>query len=146
MGSLVEAAKDQNKRKLIIDDCEQMLDLEVADKRGLSGMTVKAGFAAVKKMKPGMIRHTLDDLLDELSANVDPLWQECQSKNADPVQFFVAQKVAVANAMLAITDKRAQESQHRTIKVTYEQLRPKAVEYIGDAMPRFANILRKHAS
>lgn len=41
MGSLVEVLKDTAKRAAVITDCEQLLEGEVGDKKGLSGMGVK---------------------------------------------------------------------------------------------------------
>ena len=78
MGSLVEVLKDSGKRAAVIADCEQLLEAEVADKKGLSGMGVKGAFKVVKKFKPGMIRLTLDDMIDDLRKS-DPFWQECQA-------------------------------------------------------------------
>lgn len=146
MGSLVEVLKDVSKRPAVIADCEQMLEAEVADKGGVSGLGVKAAFKLVKKFKPGMIRLTLDDMLDELAEKVDPFWQECQDSGADAGQFFQRKKVDVANALLGITDVRMERSPNRGIKKAYSSLRPKAVEYIGQAMPRFSAVIKRHAS
>ena len=146
MGSLVEVLKDPTKRPLVLTDCEQMLDAEVADKRGLTGVGVKAAFKTLKAIKPGMIRHTLDDLLDELAVKVDPFWQLCQSEGAVPQAYFETNKVAIANALLEITDQRAAQSKFKNIVRAYRSLRPKAVQYIGDAMPRFSQLVSKHAS
>lgn len=146
MGSLVEVLKDNAKRQLVLNDCEQLLDDEVSDKKGFSGTGVKVVFKAVKTLKQGMIRHTLDDLVDELAAKVDPFWLKCQEEGADPARYFTSNKVAIANEFLSITDGRAKASKHSTIVKSYQQLRPKAVEYIGDAMPRFGRLVAKHAS
>ena len=146
MGSLVEVLKDQNKRKLVLDDCERLLDSEVADKRGISGVAVKASFKILKKFKAGMIRITLDDMIDEFAVKVDPYWLECQEKGGDAQQFFVSRKVEVANSLLTITDERAKVSPNRSIRKAYNSLRPKAVQHIGDAMPRFSKLVVKHAS
>lgn len=146
MGSLVEVLKDNHKRSAVITDCEQMLEAEVADKKGLSGVAVKGAFKLVKKFKPGMIRLTLDDMIDELAEKVDPFWKECQSSGDDAGSFFQRKKVDVANALLGITDGRMERSPNRGIKKAYSSLRPKAVDYIGQAMPRFSAIIKKHAS
>jgi hypothetical protein len=146
MGSLVTVLKDPIIRPKVIADCEQMLDAEVADKKGLSGMAVKGAFKTLKAMKPGMIRHTLDDLIDELAVKVDPFWQDCQSQGANPRAFFTTNSTAIANALLEITDGRAKQSKFKNIVRAYNTLRPKAVQYIGDAMPRFSDLVSKYAS
>jgi hypothetical protein len=146
MGSLVEVLKDPTKRTAVLDDCEILLNAEVSSKRGLTGVGVKAAFKALKAVKPGMIRHTLDDLVDELAAKVDPFWIQCQEQSANPQTFFTTNKVAIANALLGITDGRAERSKFPTIVRAYKTLRPKAIQYIGDAMPRFSQLVSKHAS
>ena len=146
MGSLVEVLKNKDKRSAVLDDCESLLDGEVADKRGLTGITVKGAFKVLKKFKPGMVRFTLDDMIDDFAVKIDPFWQECQDSGSDANAFFTRRKVDVANALLAITDERAKISPNRGIQKAYNGLRPKAVQHIGDAMPRLAALIKKHAS
>ena len=45
-----------------------------------------------------------------------------------------------------ITDARAERSQHKVLVKAYHRLRPQAVNHIGDAMPRLADLIAKHAS
>jgi len=146
MGSLVEVLKDNNKRKLVLDDCEVLLDAEVADKKGLSGVAVKGAFKVLKKFKAGMIRITLDDMIDEFAVQIDPFWLECQKNGQDARGFFVSRQSDVANALLSITDERAKISPNRGIRKAYNGLRPKAVQHISDAMPRLSQLIKKHAS
>ena len=146
MGSLVEVLKDPTIRPLVVADCEKMLDAEVADKRGISGMAVKGAFKTLKAIKPGMIRHTFNDLIDELAVKVDPFWHDCQAQGANPRSFFVSNSDPIANALLEVTDGRIKRSKFKNIIRAYKTMRPKAVQYIGDAMPRFADLVQKHAS
>jgi len=146
MGSLVEVLKDQAQRRAVLDDCEALLDAEVADKRGVTGFAVKGAFRILKKLKAGMIRFTLDDMIDEFAGKIDPFWLECQNNGENPDQFFRAKKIDVANALLSITDERAKISPNKGIRKTYNGLRPKAVNHIGDAMPRLSALIKKHAS
>jgi len=146
MGSLVETVRDPAKRKAVLDDCVVLIDQEVASKRGLTGIAVKGAFKSVKSLKPGMVRQSMDALLDDFSTKVEPFWQDCQSTGATPRTYFSRRKVDVANALLSITDQRAQTSKHRVLVKAYKSLRGKAIQHIGDAMPRFGDLLQKHAS
>ena len=146
MGSLIEVLKDPAIRPLVVADCEKMLDAEVADKRGISGMAVKGAFKTLKAIKPGMIRHTFNDLIDELAVQVEPFWQDCQNQEANPRTYFVSNSTLIANALLEVTDGRIRKSKFKNIIRAYTTMRPKAVQYIGDAMPRFADLVQKHAS
>lgn len=146
MGSLVEVIKDQAKRKKIVEDCASLIDAEVHDKSGLSGLAIKAGYATVKNLRPGMIEAAMDGLLDDFSSKIDPFWQECQTQKAAPRTYFSSRKTDVANALLSITDARAARTPHKVLKGAYEKLRPMGVDHIGMAMPRFADLLARHAS
>ena len=146
MGSLVEVIKDPVKRRAVVEDCARLLDAEVADKKGLTGVAVKGAMKVVKKFQPNMIEASMDALLDDFSAQIDPFWQDCQQGGHNPKNFFGSHKVAIANALLSVTDERAKKSRHRTLVKAYNGLRGKAVQHIGDAMPRFSELVVKHAS
>jgi len=146
MASLIELAKDPAKRKAIVDDAAKLLDSEVADKRGFSGKAVKLGFRAVKGVSPGMIPMSIDALLDDFCVQVQPFWEEAQSKGVSARAHFQAQSSAIAAALLSITDARAERSTQRVLKSAYSKLRGQAVKHITEAMPRLADLVERHAS
>ncbi len=146
MGSLVETIKDDSRRRAVVDDCVALIESEVSDKRGMSGLAIKAAFRTVKGVKPGMIPMAMNHLLDDFAAQIDPLWAQCQASGEAPRAWFGSRKSEVANALLSITDERGRKSNHRVLVGAYNKLRPKAVNYIGDAMPRLADLIAKHAS
>lgn len=146
MASLIELAKDPVKRKAIVDDAAKLLDSEVADKRGFSGKAVKLGFRAVKGVSPGMIPMSIDALLDDFCVQVQPFWEEAQSKGVSARAHFQAQSSTIAAALLSITDARAERSTQRVLKSAYSKLRGQAVKHITEAMPRLADLVERHAS
>lgn len=146
MGSLIEVIKDEQKRKAVIDDCVALIEAEVAEKKGLSGMAIKAGYKTVKSIRPGTIPMALHHMLDDFAAKVDPYWQQCLSEGKDPRSFFTDKSIEIANALLSITDARAQRARNKVIAKTYHKLRPTAVDHVAAAMPRLADLLQKYAS
>ncbi len=146
MTTLAESISNPDRRKAVIDDCVLLLKAEVADKRGVRGMAVKAGFKTVENFKPGIIPMSLNALLEDFATKVDPFWSQSPKDSAGARRFFGQRKVQVANALLEITDARADRSKHRVLVRAYRGLRGKAVDHIGAAMPRFADLLVKHAS
>src|SRR5687767_1399538 len=78
--NLMQALREQlgtgEKRRQVIEDAMGVLDQEVADKSGLSGLAIKAAYKVVKGIRPGFIREVVDALLDEFLEAVDPLYQE----------------------------------------------------------------------
>ncbi len=146
MAKLSETVKDTARRQAVLDDCVKLIEAEVADKKGLTGMAVKAAFKSVSKLRPGMVRHSMDNLLDDFSQQVDPFWDECQQSGEAPRAFFSRRKTDVANALLSITDRRAERADNKVLVRAYKSLRGTAIDHIGAAMPRFADLLAKHAS
>lgn len=146
MGSLTETIKDDARRRAVVDDCVALIEAEVKSKRGISGIAIKGAFKTVKSLRPGMVPMAMNHLLDDFATQIDPIWAECQSSGQQPRAFFSANKTRVANALLHITDDRGRKSDHKTLVKAYNSLRPKAVQYIGDAMPRLADLIAKHAS
>jgi len=145
MAALKEILTADAKRKEVIADCAKLLDEEVASKSGFSGLAVKAAFATVKALKPGMIPHAIDDLLDEFVDKVDPFYQAAKEAK-QPVDSYIAGHAAeIAEALLQITDGRAARTKHGTIKKAYEKLRPAGKKHTTEAMPRVGRLILKHA-
>ena len=55
MPSLPETLTSDTKKAQVVDDCCGIIDAEVSDKGGFSGLAIKAGYAAVKGIKPGFV-------------------------------------------------------------------------------------------
>lgn len=145
MASLEEALASDEKKQLVIEDCLVLLDQEVADKKGLSGIAIKTGFKAVKSVKPGFIRGVVNDLIPEFAQALDPLFQEAKGDGREIGKHFVVHSGAAADALLSITDKKAVKSQNRIVKSTYDKLRGQAKKSVEAAMPRLGKMIEKHA-
>ncbi|MFT3773843.1 MAG: hypothetical protein QM820_51395 [Minicystis sp.] len=142
--SLADAINDASKKGVIITDCCTMIDEEVAAKGGLSGLAVKAGYAAVKGIKPGFIAEVVEKLLPEFAKAVDPIWEEGK-KAGKPVDHFTSNKSRVADSLLAVTDAKSKNAKSAVVRGTYEKLRGSAKKNVEDAVPRLAKLLDKHA-
>jgi hypothetical protein len=144
MPSLRERLATGNKRNQVIDDALVVLDQEVADKSGLTGMAIKAAFGMVKGVKPGFLREVVDHLLDDFVDALEPIASEATEKGERPSVYLEAHRAQVADALLAITDRKAQNAKNRAIKATYERLRPTAKKHVEAAAPRLGRLLEKH--
>lgn len=146
MPSLPEVLTQETKTQAVIDDCCALLDQEVGDKGGLSGLAIKAGYSAVKGIKPGFIRAAVHDLLPEFAQALDPIFQEAKGKGIAVSTHFMGNSSRVADALLAITDERARRSQSGLVKGTYEKLRGTAKKNVEAAVPRLSRVIEKHTS
>ncbi len=145
MGSLVEVLKDDGKRRQIIDAGVKVIEQEVADKGGLSGMAIKTAFRVVQGLKPGFVPMALNHLIDDFARKIDPFWLDCQATGAEPRGYFQRRGTEIAQALLSITDERARRGEGPA-RSAYERLRPEGVKHVTSAMPRLADLCRTWAS
>ena len=84
MASLVDSLTDEGKKKAVVKDCCELIDSEVKDKGGISGLAIKAGYGAVKGIKPGFVEKAVEDLLPDFAKALDPIYAD--AKRAEPVK------------------------------------------------------------
>lgn len=145
MGRLQEILLDKSRRGQVIDDCVGLIDSEVAAKGGLGGLAVKGGYAVVKKIKPGFIRHAVDHLLDEFVAQLEPFHEDFVKGGGTNLASYLSSKATqVAEALLKITDTRISRNDNRTITTVYGKLRPHGVKHVETAVPGIAQVLQKY--
>src|SRR4051812_17150495 len=146
MASLKEQIGSGDKREAVITDACTVLDEEVADKSGLSGIAIKGAYKIVQGIKPGFVRLTVNNLLDDFLDAVDPVYQEAAAKKVPAGAYLQQNSSRVAQALLAVTDGRAARIDSATIKKTYEKMRGMAEKQVEGAAPRLATLLEKHAA
>ena len=144
MTSLKERLGQDPQRKAVVTDACEVLDQEVADKSGLSGIAIKGAYAIVKGIKPGFVQEVVDGLLDDFLDALDPLYREAVEKQQPPGRFLAANGERAADALLAITDDRAARSSRAVIRKTYDKLRPTAKKQVASAAPRLGQLLDRH--
>jgi hypothetical protein len=145
MPNLKDLAQESAKRADVVADACKVLDQEVSDKSGLSGLAIKAGYKLIQGIKPGFVRQVVDDLLDDFLDALDPIYQEAAGGGKRPGDHLRSNSGRAADALLAITDRRAEKAQRAAIKGMYDKLRPTAHKHVEAAMPRLGDLLDKHA-
>lgn len=145
MASLVELLTSEEKKSRVVQDCLELIEAEVADKSGFSGMAVGAGYKAVKGIKPGFLQKVVSDLLPEFAAAVDPIHAEAREQGRPVGAYFAQHSGRVADALLAITDGRARRTKSGVIRATYDRLRGSAKKNVESAVPRLGALIEKHS-
>ncbi len=148
MATLLELLAGPTKRPRVIADCARLIDDEVDRKRGLMSMPLKAGFKVVKGLRPGFIPAAVDFLLDEFCTALQPFYEAWASRPPEQrpplAQELSRQQDRVADALLTVTDRRAQRSQNRVVVKTYEKLRGAAKGHVIEALPGLARTIEPH--
>jgi hypothetical protein len=145
MSNLIEALTGEPQKNAVVDDCLGLIDAEVADRGGLSGLAIKAGYKTVQGIKPGFIRHVVSDLLPDFARALEPIYGEAKAQGQGVRSHLAANPQRVADALLSITDEKAKRSKSGIVKGTYDKLRSGAKKNVEAAVPRLAAMIEKHA-
>ncbi|RSM82329.1 hypothetical protein DL991_05475 [Amycolatopsis sp. WAC 01375] len=145
--TLKEILLDSSRRPAVVSDFEGLVDAEVSDKGGVSGAVVKTGFAAVKKIKPGIIPSAVDALLDDFTGALEPFYGDYKAKGGNDFgAYLVTRGDEASDALLSVTDARADKSSRDSIKKVYGKLRPNGKKNVEEALPRLGQLIDKHAA
>ena len=145
--TLKEILLDSSRRPAVVSDFETLVDAEVSDKGGVSGAVVKTGFAAVKKIKPGIIPSAVDTLLPDFATALEPFYGDYRAKGgSDFGAYLTSRSDEASDALLSVTDSRAERSSRDSIKKVYGKLRPNGKKNVEEALPRLGALVDKHAA
>ncbi|MHB8419315.1 MAG: DUF6918 family protein [Myxococcales bacterium] len=145
MGTLSDKLLSPAARPQVVADCVRLVDEEVASKSGISGLAIKGAYAVVKAVKGGIIPEVIDGLLPSFAEKLEPTYQAWLAGEGPLPEYLGARAPQVAEALLAITDERAQQSKNPTLRKAYEKLRPTGKKNVEQAVPRLGRLLATHA-
>jgi hypothetical protein len=141
--TLVDVLKDPMRSRAVVADGVRMIDDEVHAKGGLSGLALKAGYKAVRTIKPTIIEEALGILLPEFAPAIDPFLTKGRAEG-DVRAYFRRNDHAIANALLGVTDRKRKNSKNPIIRRAYDGLRPQAERLTAEAVPRLADMIVRH--
>lgn len=144
--TLQQLLLDPERRPGVVADLAALVDAEVADKSGVSGLAVKGGYTLVKKINPTFVPHAIDSMLDDFVSRVEPFHQEAAAANMPFSSYLSSHTAPVAEALLGVTDDRAKASRRDSLKKVYGKLRPQAHKHVSEALPRLGLLVEKHAT
>ncbi|TQM62406.1 DUF6918 family protein [Humibacillus xanthopallidus] len=136
-----DALLEPTRRPAAVAALTEVIDAEVADKSGLGGAAVKAGYAAAKRLGGDFVASATDRLLPQFASALDPFWA---TKGEQPFGAHLAsQPEAAADALLAVTDAKAANTSHGAAAKVYGSLRGKAKEHVVAALPRLGTAVER---
>ncbi|HAN31803.1 MAG TPA: hypothetical protein DCQ06_09425 [Myxococcales bacterium] len=146
MSKLADILLDPTLRPELLTACEGLVDAEVASKRGLASLPIKGGFKAVKAVSPAFIRQVVDALFDRFVEQLEPSYAQWieSGRSGSFGAHLQRHDLAVADALLAVTDQRARQSQMRSVKKVYDKLRPSAQGHVRAGVPRMGQVLDRY--
>lgn len=136
---------DVDRRGAVVAELQALIDREVASKSGVSGGIIKAGYAAVRKIRPGFVSGAIDSMLEEFVAALEPYWAAYHEQSSPGFgAFLAARPEEVSQALLAVTDRRGQHSR-AAVASAYTKLRPRAQENVVAALPPLGDLVERNA-
>jgi len=145
MAKLIDKLPLPDRRSEMVDDCCRLLDAEVSRKSGLSGLAVKAGYKMLKGFKPGAVRHAVDGLLDEFIEALEPFHADFEKSGTGTFGGHIkGRKHEAAEALLAVTDRRAQNPDQKALAKAYAKLRGTGLRNVEEAVPGLADLMDRY--
>lgn len=147
MATLTEILMNDTTRPKVEADCAALIEAEVASKGGISGLAVKAAFKTIKLFKRDIVPDAVHHLLPDFIEKMEPFYAEHLAAGGRDIKAFaVGHADRIADALISITDARAERSKHTTLVKAYKSLRPRGREQVVQAMPGIGDVLAKNGA
>ncbi|KAF3886127.1 MULTISPECIES: DUF6918 family protein [Nostocales] len=137
---LSDGLADPNKKNMVVSDCLKLMDTQVASTGGVSGIALKAGYTAIRKIAPNYCAEAVERLLPEFFSALDPIWSE-GVQTGDPAKHLIQNQSRTADALLSVTDARSEKTKNTTVRSVYNKLRNSAKKNVEEAIPDLAQII-----
>ena len=130
----------------VVKDCCALIDSEVASKSGISGTAVKLAYKTVSTFASGYVRQTVENLLPQMLQKLQPFWDDFRESGSSGFgDYLVKRGDEVSEALLSVTDARAEKSSRGSVIKAYRSVRGGASKNIVTALPRVGDLVTKYA-
>ena len=130
----------------VVADCLTLIEQEVSSKSGVSGTAVKLAYKTANAFAKGYVRDTVESLLPDFVAELEPFWADFDASGAAGFgDYLVKRGDEVSEALLSVTDAKAEVSQRPTIIKAYGAVRGGAAKHIVAALPNVGAVVQKYA-
>lgn len=148
MSALATVLADASVRPELVKECCAIIERQVDAKKGFSGIAIKGAYKTVKAIKPGFVPGVVDALLDEWMAKLALFEDEhvgAGGSLASLPTYLLTHKERVAEALVSVTDARAETTKHKTAQKLYLRFRPSALANVEEAIPELGALVAKYA-
>jgi hypothetical protein len=149
MATLQEMLLAPATRPTVVADCEDLVNHEVAELSGITGTAVKLSYTTVRKFDSGHIHSMIETILPNIADALQPYWAgfnaEFTASGGDFGGYLAARDEEVSEALLAITDRRRDNSVRPTIVKAYNSVRGRAIKHVKAGLPALGALIQKYA-
>ena len=131
-------------RPVVVRDACTLIDKEVARTSGLSGLAIRSAYRVLMGVRPGMVASAVDGLLDPFADRLDPFYQQGLATGRPLAEILEQERLPMAEALLSITDQRAERTSQATLRRAYQGVRGAARGHVEAAAPGIAALIDSH--
>ncbi len=131
-------------RPAVVSDACALIDDEVRRTSGVSGMAIRSAYRILTGIRPGIVPSAVDGLLDPFADQLDPFYQQHVTTGLPLAEILTAQRTSMAEALLSITDDRAERTSQVTARRAYQRVRGSARAHVEAAAPGIAALIDAH--
>jgi hypothetical protein len=144
--SLQEILLTPDTQPKVVADCYSLIGEELKEKSGISGAAVKLAYKTVNTFMPGHVRHMVESLLPEMVDKLEPFWADFGTSGGSAFGDYLAKRgEEVSQALLSVTDARAEASERPTIIKAYNSVRGSGAKHVQAALPRVGDLVARYA-
>jgi hypothetical protein len=130
----------------VVADCQALVQQELSSNSGISATALKVAYKAVTAFAPGYYQETIGNMLPDMANQLQPFWADFTASGGSEFGDYLAKRSGeVTEALLAVTDNMAGESQRPTIVRAYKAVRGGAGKHIEAALPNLGAMVQKYA-
>ncbi|MGB7983150.1 MAG: hypothetical protein WCF36_20390 [Candidatus Nanopelagicales bacterium] len=131
-------------RPVVVHDAIELIDQEVARTNGFSGLAIRSAHRVLTGVRPGMVGSAVEGLLEPFAERLDPFYQQSLTTGRPLADILVSQRRAMAEALLSITDAKAERTSQATLRRAYLRVRGTARGHVEAAAPGIAALIDAH--
>jgi|SRR5215469_3209582 len=133
-------------RPQVVTDCLALIDQEVSEKSGASGVAIKLAYKTASTFASGYLRGKVDLMLPELAGALQPYWAEFSTAGGSDFGDYLAKRGdEVSESLLAVSDAHGAASERPVIIKAYQTVRNGAAKHIQAALPQLGKMIQKRA-
>jgi hypothetical protein len=133
-------------RPTVINDGISLVDGQISDKSGISGVAVKIAYKTVVTFSPNHIHYMVEQLMPGMLEKLEPYWEQFQASGGGSFGDYLAKNgEQVSESLLEITDARAEGSGRPVIVKAYKTVRGGAAKNVQAALPDLGALVQKYA-
>jgi hypothetical protein len=129
----------------VVADTQKLVEQELAAK-GIAAAPLKVAYKAVTAFAPGYYQQVIEAMLPQIVGALEPFWADFNASGGAAFGDYLAKRpTEVSEALLAVTDNMATQSERGAVVKAYKAVRGSASKNIEIALPNLGAMVQSYA-